>query len=129
MKRIAWVVAAGVLFLISVSGCKSAKQEAAAPAPQAQSQPMMPAGHPGLAGQAAPDGGALSGKVVETMNSGGYTYVSIENGGKRTWVALPDSKVKVGQQITCQPGMPMQNFTSKTLNRTFDTIIFSGGIL
>jgi hypothetical protein len=118
MKVSNLAVAAAVVMLIGVAGCKSSKQEAAAPAPQ--SQP---------AGSMAPAGGALSGKVVETMNSGGYTYVNLENGGKRTWVALPDSKVKVGEQITCQPGMPMQNFKSKTLNRTFDVIIFSGGIM
>ena len=29
-----------------------------------------------------------SGTVVETMNSGGYTYVSLEKDGKKTWVAL-----------------------------------------
>lgn len=118
MKLSSVAVAAAVVVLIGAVGCKSAKQEA--PAPASQSQP---------AGNAVPAGTALSGKVVETMNSGGYTYASIENGGKRTWVALPDTKLKVGQQITCQPGMPMQNFTSKTLNRTFDTIIFSGGIM
>jgi len=118
MKLSNLVVAAAVVSLIGAVSCKSAKQEA--PAPVSQSQP---------AGNAMPAGDALSGKVVETMNSGGYTYVSLENGGKRTWVALPDSKVKVGQQITCQPGMPMQNFTSKTLKRTFDMIIFSGGIM
>jgi len=121
------VVAAAVVMLIGgVVGCK--KKEA--PAPQTQ---QMPAGHPAVgaapAGVAVQPGDALSGKVVETMNSGGYTYVNLENKGKRLWVALPDSKVKVGQQITCQPGMPMQNFTSKTLNRTFDVIIFSGGIM
>jgi photosystem II stability/assembly factor-like uncharacterized protein len=119
MKLSNLVVAVSVgVVLISAVGCKSAKQEA--PAPVSQSQP---AGDPG------PAGTALTGKVVETMNSGGYTYASIENNGKRTWVALPDTKLKVGQQITCQPGMPMQNFTSKTLKRTFDVIIFSGGIM
>lgn len=118
MKRTHLVFAVSAAVIFSAVGCKSAKQEA--PAPVSQSQP---------AGNAVPAGDALSGKVVETMNSGGYTYVSLENNGKKTWIALPDSKVKVGQQITCQPGMPMQNFTSKTLNRTFDTIIFSGGIL
>jgi len=118
MKLSNLVCAVSVVLLFGAVGCKSAKQEA--PAPVSQAQP---------AAGAAQAGDPLSGKIVETMNSGGYTYVSIENGGKRTWVALPDTKVKVGQQVTCQPGMPMQNFTSKTLKRTFDTIIFSGGIL
>jgi hypothetical protein len=119
MKQLHLVVAVCVAVLISAIGCKSAKQEVPAPASQAQ-QPAVPA---------AQVGKPLSGKVVETMNSGGYTYVALEKDGKKTWVALPDSKVKVGQEITCQPGMEMTNFTSKTLNRTFPSIIFSGGIL
>ena len=41
---------------------------------------------------------SLSGKVVETMNSGGYTYVSLESNGKKTWVAVPATAVKVGQR-------------------------------
>ena len=70
---------------------------------------------------------SLSGRVVETMNSGGYTYVNIERDGKETWVAVPQMKVVVGQDVSFQPGMVMSNFTSKTLNRTFKTIVFSGG--
>jgi hypothetical protein len=70
----------------------------------------------------------LSGKVVETMNAGGYTYVSLEKDGKKAWFAIPATEVKVGQQVTLQPGAEMRNFTSKTLNRTFESIIFSGGI-
>jgi hypothetical protein len=70
----------------------------------------------------------LSGKVVETMNAGGYTYVLLENNGKKTWFAIPATEVKVGQQLTFQPGSEMKDFPSKTLNRTFESIIFSGGI-
>jgi len=71
----------------------------------------------------------LTGKVVETMDSGGYTYVQIENNGKKTWVAVPKTKVVVGQDITLSPGNEMRNFESKTLKRKFDSIIFSGGVI
>ena len=71
----------------------------------------------------------LSGKVVETMNAGGYTYVCLEKRGNKMWVAVPEMKVTVGQKIGFQPGMEMVNFTSKSLNRTFERIIFSGGPL
>ena len=118
MKGSQLVFAAGVLFFVIAGGCNSSKKDA--PAPASQAQP---------AADTAQVGSSLSGKVVETMNSGGYTYVSIENGGKKTWVAVPNTKVKVGQNVTCRPGIVMQNFTSKTLNRTFDSIIFSGGII
>ena len=121
MKLSPVVVAVCAVVFIGISGCDSTKKEAVAPAPT-----------PAVSPQAQPGGDmgqALSGKVVETMDAAGYTYVSLEQNGKRTWVALPQSKVKVGQQVTCQPGMVMENFKSKTLNRTFDRIIFSGGIM
>ena len=75
------------------------------------------------------DYAALSGKVVETMDAGGYTYVCLEKKGVKTWVAIPQTKVTVGKQMALQPGMEMRNFTSKSLNRTFDSIYFSGGLL
>lgn len=70
----------------------------------------------------------LSGKVLETMDSGGYTYALLGKGGKKTWVALPQSAIKVGSEIACQPGMEMSNFKSTSLNRTFKSIIFSTGL-
>jgi len=74
------------------------------------------------------DMSSLSGKVLESMDSGGYTYIKIDNAGKKTWVAVPKTKVTVGQDISFQPGAVMNNFQSKTLNRTFETIVFSGGV-
>ena len=59
---------------------------------------------------------------------GGYTYVNIEKDGNKSWVAVTKSKISVGQDISFMPGSVMTNFTSKTLNRTFDTIVFSGGV-
>ncbi len=86
-----------------------------------------------VAGSALPsyaaDAQALTGKVVQTMDSGGYTYAQIENKGVKTWVAVPKAKVVKGQNISFAPGMEMQNFESKTLKRTFDKIIFSGGVI
>ncbi len=69
----------------------------------------------------------ISGKVVETMDSGGYTYALVEKNGNKTWVAVPRMKIVKGQDISFQSGAEMENFKSKTLNRTFDKIIFSGG--
>ncbi len=78
---------------------------------------------------AAGQPGSLSGKVVETMDAGGYTYVLIEKKGKKTWVAIPQTTVAVGQQIAFQPGQEMKGFKSTSLKRTFDSIIFSAGVL
>ncbi len=86
------------------------------------------AGIPYKAAVAAPTAKPLQGKVVETMNSGGYTYLRLQNDTKDVWVAIPETRVTQGQQVTCLPGMTMTNFKSKTLGRTFKTIIFSSGL-
>jgi len=39
-----------------------------------------------------PQPSPLSGKVMESINGGGYTYVHIEKGGKEIWVAVPEMK-------------------------------------
>jgi len=72
---------------------------------------------------------AVSGRVVETMNSGGYTYAMVDGAGGPTWVALPKSRIAVGDEIACRPGMVMNNFTSTSLHRTFKQIVFSGGLI
>ncbi len=69
----------------------------------------------------------LSGTVAETMDSGAYTYMLLEKDGTKTWVAVPKMKVKKGQHVSLMPGAEMENFTSSTLNRTFEKIIFSAG--
>lgn len=71
---------------------------------------------------------AVSGRVVETIDSGGYTYALVNNDGAMTWVALPKSRIAVGDEIACQPGMVMNNFSSPSLNKTFKQIVFSMGI-
>lgn len=71
--------------------------------------------------------GPITGKVVETMDSAGYTYVCLEKNGKKTWLAVPQMKVVKGSTMSFQPGMEMPNFESKSLKRTFPMIIFSAG--
>jgi hypothetical protein len=73
------------------------------------------------------DTASLSGKVVETMDSGRYTYVCLEKNGEKIWVAVYKITVAVGQNISFKPGIQMVNFESTTLNRKFDTIYFSEG--
>ena len=75
----------------------------------------------------AEDGQVLSGKVLETMNAGGYTYLQLEAKGRKSWIAIPEAKVTVGSEMTVLPGNVMINFTSKSLNKTFGSIVFSPG--
>ena len=71
----------------------------------------------------------LEGVVVTTMNQASYTYVEVESKGKRSWAAVPQTEIKVGDEVTIPPGSMMYNFESKSLNKTFDEILFAGGIV
>ncbi|HYG33636.1 MAG TPA: hypothetical protein VEC99_02550 [Clostridia bacterium] len=85
-----------------------------------------PAPQPGT--QASDATGGFSGKVVETMNSGGYTYVRVDTGSKKVWAAAPQFSVKVGDSASFAEGMPMRNYHSKTLKRDFDVVYFTPAV-
>jgi hypothetical protein len=102
--------------------------------------PATPSGHPAMptaSAPASPDATAapaapqpLAGKVLQTMNAGGYSYIYIEQAnGKKNWVAVSETPVKVGAEMSFKPGTEMGKFESKALKRTFDSIIFSDGVL
>ena len=71
----------------------------------------------------------LVGTIAETMNSGGYTYILLQTKSKMFWVAIAESKVAVGEDVVLASGMEMIEFHSKSLDRTFDSIIFSEGLI
>ncbi len=71
---------------------------------------------------------SFSGKVVKTMNAGGYTYVLVDTGKKKLWAAAPQFPVKVGDTAAIAEGMAMQNYHSKTLNRDFPVVYFTGNV-
>jgi len=84
--------------------------------------------HAGLKPQEIKPGAGHKGKVLETMDSGGYTYVQIDENGQKLWVAAMQTPVKVGDTVEFPDSPPMVNFQSKTLKRTFDKIIFAPGL-
>ena len=75
--------------------------------------------------QDAPRFPAHSGTVLETMNSGGYTYAQIDEDGTQAWIAVPQTHLAAGDKVTYQEQMRMPNFHSSTLDRTFDEIRFA----
>ena len=70
----------------------------------------------------------LTGTVAETMNGGGYTYLLVDDGQAKQWVATTLATVKVGSKVEVPAGMKMKNFSSPTLKRVFPEIIFVGSI-
>jgi len=68
------------------------------------------------------------GEVKSAINSGGYTYLEVLKGDKTVWVAAPETQAKAGDTVSWSEGMVMTNFTSSSLNRKFDEIIFAGAV-
>lgn len=69
--------------------------------------------------------GTFTGTVKETVNAGGYTYARLENGGKSVWAAARETELPVGTKVTVSTAMPMQNWHSESLDRTWDTVYFT----
>jgi len=67
-------------------------------------------------------------KVLETLQSGGYTYMKVKEGKNTYWIAMTQRDVKVGDTINYSEQGWMKNFHSKTLNRTFKDILFAGDV-
>lgn len=76
------------------------------------------------------DSGAIphTATVEETMDSGGYTYARVSEDKNSYWIAAPPIELKQGETISFYETMMMEQFTSKTLNRTFDRILFVSAI-
>ena len=118
---------------LSVVGCKDkSKEMPSAPVPQGDmSSQQMPMG---ITGQGSPHGTVMplaeqaganhKGKVVATMDAAGYTYLQVEEKGQKIWAAAARTKLSVGDEVEFPDSSAMLNFTSPTLKRTFDKILF-----
>ncbi|MDY0351400.1 MAG: DNA-binding protein [Desulfobulbaceae bacterium] len=119
------ILAAALLLLLGGAGCKSGNEQASAPAPE--QPPLTVESAPVQMQQAAEERVAVQGKVLETIDAAGYTYVNVDTGGGSQWVAVPETDLEVGKEVSFAGGMEMKDLESKTLGRTFDSVIFSTG--
>jgi hypothetical protein len=63
--------------------------------------------------------------VAEVLDVPHYTYLRLATAeGKELWAAIPSSAVKVGQSVEVIQSLVMNDFHSKTLDRTFPSIVF-----
>jgi len=83
---------------------------------------------PLTAGPARADGDEFHGKVVETMSTDSYTYILVSDGKQEVWAAAPRFAVAVGEEVAFSMAMPMRDFESETLKRSFDVVYFTGEI-
>lgn len=77
-------------------------------------------------GNAAPSaaGNSGQGKIVQTMHASSYTYMEVDTGGKKVWIAANAMKANTGETVRWRDAALMKNFTSNSLHRTFDEILF-----
>src|SRR5512134_3945923 len=75
---------------------------------------------PSAMAQAAP----LPGTVLEVKDVGQYTYLRLRTKDGETWAAVTAAPVKVGAEVDIVDPQPMNGFHSKSMNRTFDRIVF-----
>jgi hypothetical protein len=80
-------------------------------------------------GQFAAENAMATGEVLETIDAGRYTYIQVDTGEEKIWAAAPRFAVKVGDSVRLPRGAPMQDYHSKTLNRTFEQIYFVGSVM
>jgi len=73
-------------------------------------------------------GDIYEGVVVDTLEGGGYTYMQIDDTKKKYWVAVEGAKVEKGTEVRFTEELKAKNFESKTLNRTFDEIVFASNL-
>lgn len=72
----------------------------------------------------AGNGPPLSGAVLEVLNVPSYTYLRVQTAQGPVWAAVGTAGVKVGDRVTIADTATMQNFESKSLKRSFDSIVF-----
>ena len=104
------------LIAYGIFGPQGLKVDAAQPAANPHQTQQSPAASSGAAN--------TSGKVLEVHDASNYTYARVDTGKEKIWLAGPTTKLKVGDKVEFASGMPMKNFESKSLNRTFDVIYF-----
>ena len=77
----------------------------------------------------AAQGDVFEGVVSESLNGGGYTYMQIEDASKnKHWVAVTGVAIEKGTEVRLTEEMRTEKFESKSLNRTFDSIIFASNL-
>ena len=102
-----------LLLTLTALACNDAAEPAA-------SQPAQPS-----SAQPAPaQAGTLSGRVLERLDAGTYSYLRLASARGEMWAAVPKTTLAVGAEVTVTGTSNMDGFESKTLNRKFDKIVF-----
>ena len=78
-------------------------------------------------GQMNQNQSATNGKsfeVAEVIHGNTYSYIRAKENNGEFWMAISKQEVQPGEVYYYSEGLPMQNFHSKEIDRTFDEIYF-----
>jgi hypothetical protein len=65
------------------------------------------------------------GAVLERIQVPNYTYLRLGLAdGREAWAAIPKAEIEVGAKVRVVESLVMRKFTSPSLGRTFETIVF-----
>jgi hypothetical protein len=112
------VLAALAILLLILPGCSRDKQEPTAEKPQVTEKPDLP----------QEEVTSIKGKVLEVVDAGSFIFILLDRGEQQIWATVPAVDVKVGEEVTLLYANIFSNFHSKSMNRSFDELIFSSGI-
>ncbi len=127
MKQGNFLIVLSILVALSAcSGDKPSQEQASSQAQQpAQSQAATQTAPAAQApASSTPYQLPTNGKVIKAMHAGGYTYMQIEKDGKEFWIAATMMNVKRDDYVRWADAAVMKNFSSSTLHKTFDEILF-----
>lgn len=98
--------------------------------------PNLPGMDTGSAGGAAPAGTSgmgqgvvFSGKVLEKLDVPSYTYLRVQVASGEEWVAVSTMPINVGDTVTINQQMVMENFPSKALGKTFARLVMGTAVV
>jgi hypothetical protein len=66
----------------------------------------------------------VKGEVLEVRDVESYSYLRLKTHNGEIWAAIGKARVQAGDQVTIENAMVMNNFESKSLKKTFKTILF-----
>lgn len=70
-----------------------------------------------------------SGTVLDVIDSTTYTYMQVSSDAGAIWLAAYRNDIAKGDTVNYSKGVVMTNFHSKSLNRTFDKIVFVDAVI
>lgn len=72
----------------------------------------------------SPAATVVTGDVLEVKEVDSYTYLRLKTKDGEVWAAVSKTPIKKGAKVTIENVLVMSNFESKTLKKTFPTILF-----